>query len=77
MDDVERAWRTMSASLAVPAHLLRADQYFSMRASEVTLKEVQRRADGYLDEFRRAVLGLPPKSAVDRLAELVGDDDGA
>lgn len=86
IEDIEQFQRALSRSLAVPLGMIRdevsatafATSMAQIAAASIGVAKAFRATNIYLDDFRRSVFGLPPVSAVDRLADLLReDDDGA
>ena len=84
MNDIEMWTRRVTQSLAIPIGMIhdestvQAPSFAAMGDSDVEVKRARRQVNAYLDDLMLRILGRPPQSAVDRLADLLDEeDDGA
>ena len=79
--DIELLHRKMASALAVPVSMIHDEMLVSFAQVGVTAQAVagdiarmNRAMDIAFSDIMRAQIGLPPISAVDRLADLLKDD---
>lgn len=80
MEDIEYFQRQLTRSMAVPADtLVGAFEQLGVSTAQAMLvfenmSRVMKRMGEHQNEMVRSLLGLPPRSAIDRLADLVDDE---
>ncbi len=83
MAGIKAAQEQIGMALAIPQSMIhdeitvRCHTFAQMAAVDAEMRRAMRRTNIYLSDYTRGVVGLPPVSAVDRLGDLVKDDDGA
>lgn len=84
IEDLKRITANMGRSLAVPISMIHDEvsvsfvpAFEAMKQSDREMRRVQRQIAVFIDDLMRAEVGLSPVSAVDRLADLLREDDDA